>query len=96
MESWPALPPAPLKTAGPGSEAFLQLGCLSYADAARHLHELPYGRNSDREPTQIGDYKIALHHDFLRGWLRENREVAVTLDELWRIREACIRALTDA
>ena len=48
MESWRILPETPLDAPGPASEAFRQIGCGSYRSAARHLHELPYGRNSDR------------------------------------------------
>lgn len=55
MESWPALPAAPLAAPGPDSEGFRRLGCASYRDAARALHELPYGRNADRS-----DYRLVL------------------------------------
>ena len=190
MESWLILPEAPLNAPGPASEAFRQIGCVSYRSAARRLHELPYGRNSDRanfrlvlserrgtcsskhallaavaleqnlpvsltigiydmaelntpgvgrvlsahglesipeahcyltysgrrvditrsgispqmsiahfhkewpiEPAQIGAHKIALHHQYLREWLRKRRDLSVSFEELWRIREACILAL---
>ena len=190
MESWPILPEAPLNAPGSASEAFRQIGCGSYRSAARHLHELPYGRNADRanfrlvlserrgtcstkhallaalaleqnlpvslrigiydmteantpgvgrvlaahglrsipeahcylsyagrrvditrsgvsalrsidrfheewtiEPSQIGAHKLALHHHYLRGGLRERRDLSLSLEELWRIREACILAL---
>lgn len=45
------------------------------------------------EPAQIGAHKLALHQQYLRGWLRESRELSFSFEELWRIREACIRAL---
>ena len=48
MESWAALPDASLAARGAESEAFLRRGIRSYRDAARYLHELPYGRNADR------------------------------------------------
>jgi hypothetical protein len=44
------------------------------------------------EPAQIGAHKVALHRRFLDEWLRERR-LALSLEELWRIREACILAL---
>jgi hypothetical protein len=161
MESWPSLPDAALDASGPHSEAFLRIGCGSYRSAARYLHELPYGRNSDRsefrlvlserrgtcstkhallaavaleqglpvsivigiydmtgrrvditrsgiaarapiarfhrewsiEPEEIGAHKLALHRQYLLGWLRERRDLRFSLEELWRIREACILAL---
>jgi len=190
MESWLFLPEVPIVATGPDSEAFLRIGCASYRDAARFLHELPYGRNSDRadfrlvlaerrgtcstkhallaavaldqklpvsltigiydmaesntpgvgsvlashglaslpeahcylryagrrvditrsgvvprapierfdpewtiEPAQIGAHKVALHQQHLRGWLRERPALRFSFEEIWRIREACIRAL---
>jgi hypothetical protein len=53
MESWLILPEEPLNAAGPDSEAFLRMGCDSYRSAARYLHELPYGRNADREDFRL-------------------------------------------
>ena len=55
MASWPVLPAAPLEAPGPHSEAFRRAGCDSYRSAARYLHELPYGRNSDR-----ADFRLVL------------------------------------
>ena len=45
------------------------------------------------EPAQIGAHKVALHQEHLRGWLRGHPELRFSFDEIWRIREACIRAL---
>jgi hypothetical protein len=193
MESWTLLPEAPLDALGAASEGFRRIGCGTYRSAARHLHELPYGRNSDRadfrlvlpegrgtcstkhallaavaleqrlpvsltigiydmaeantpgvgrvlsahglesipeahcyltyarrrvditrsgvspqasiasfhrewtiEPEQIGAHKVALHHQYLREWLSARRDLSISFEELWRIREACILALRDA
>jgi len=193
MESWTILPEAPLDGLGPASEAFRTIGCDSYRSAARHLHELPYGRNSDRAdfwlvlserrgtcstkhallaemaleqrlpvtltigiydmaeantpgvggilarrglesipeahcyltcsgrrvditrsgvsprasiahfheewtiaPAQIGAHKLALHRGYLREWLRGRRDLSLSFEELWQIREACIIALGSA
>jgi hypothetical protein len=57
---------------------------------ARFLHEEPI------TPEQIGDYKIGLHRGFLAGWMgTEPAARGRTLDELWRIREACSAALSE-
>ncbi len=45
------------------------------------------------EPSQIGAHKVALHQQYLRGWIREQRHLSFSLEELWSIREACIIAL---
>jgi hypothetical protein len=189
MESWTILPEVPLRASGLASEAFRRTTCDSYRSAACLLHELPYGRNSDRanfwlvlsehrgtcstkhallaalaieqklpialtigiydmdenntpgvggvlsrhglqsipeahcyltyaghrvditrsgisprtsiahfhkewviEPGQIGAHKLALHHAYLREWLRE-RDLPCSFEEIWEIREACILAL---
>ncbi|WP_367208860.1 GNAT family N-acetyltransferase [Sphingobacterium sp. R2] len=45
------------------------------------------------DPDQITDYKVQYHKDFLSGWIKDNK-IPYTLDELWKIREECIRAIT--
>jgi hypothetical protein len=44
-------------------------------------------------PSQIGQYKVNLHKQFLRDWLAKGNANRYSFDELWRIREACITAL---
>lgn len=55
MRSWDALPDRALKGQGRHSRALLGQGLRDYRAAAAHLHELPYGRNSDR-----ADYALVL------------------------------------
>jgi hypothetical protein len=43
-------------------------------------------------PEQIGAHKIAYHKNYLENWLKEN-ETGLELEELWSIREQCIRDL---
>ena len=46
-------------------------------------------------PEQIDDYKRGVHRQFLDGWrVRSPDAAGYGLDELWRIREACIAALS--
>ncbi len=42
-------------------------------------------------PSQISDYKVKYHRDFLSKWIENNVEIHLSLDELWTIREQCIR-----
>jgi len=44
------------------------------------------------QPNQIGDFKVALHRDFLNQWRIEQR-LEMSLEALWKIREDCIHAL---
>ncbi len=46
-------------------------------------------------PDQIGDYKIGLHQRWLRRWMERTAAARGRgFDELWRIREECIAALS--
>ena len=42
------------------------------------------------QPSQITDFKVAYHKDFLKTWLAGNPSVPYSPDELWVIREQCI------
>lgn len=44
-------------------------------------------------PEQIFEFKENYHKEFLRKWLRE-QNLAMTFEELWKIREACIAKLS--
>jgi len=46
-------------------------------------------------PEQITVYKVAYHKEFLRGWLKKNNGVPYNIDELWEIREQCIKELSN-
>ena len=46
------------------------------------------------QPHQVTDYKVALHKNFLSRWLESNKEINLTLNRLWEIREECIAALS--
>jgi hypothetical protein len=45
-------------------------------------------------PEQIGDYKVNLHQTFLKSWII-NENMTFNFDELWKIRELCIAALSE-
>jgi hypothetical protein len=46
-------------------------------------------------PEQIGAYKVALHHQYLQEWVRDNPETLKGrgFKDIWQIREECIAAL---
>jgi hypothetical protein len=46
-------------------------------------------------PEQIGDYKVTLHRHYMQTWVHTNAECVRgrSLEDVWRIREACIAAL---
>lgn len=46
------------------------------------------------EPHQINQFKIEFHRNYLKNWLNENPEIPYPLEELWKIREECIKALS--
>lgn len=45
------------------------------------------------EPNQISDFKLNYHQTYLKKWLQE-QELRLTFNELWQIREDCIKALS--
>lgn len=44
------------------------------------------------DPVQIGDFKLKMHKDYLRDWIKSSN-YDYSFDEIWNIREACIMAL---
>lgn len=46
------------------------------------------------EPHQINQFKIEFHRNYLKNWLAQNPHIPYSLDELWKIREECIKALS--
>ena len=54
----------------------------------------PFLREETIAPEQIGDYKVCWHQGFMRDWVGDQgRTNGIGFDELWEIREECIRAL---
>lgn len=47
------------------------------------------------EPDQISDFKVAYHKDYLRSWLKSNQHLKYSVEELWEVREQCIKDLTE-
>ncbi|WP_397362858.1 hypothetical protein [Olleya sp. R77988] len=43
-------------------------------------------------PFQIGDYKVKIHQTFIKNWI-VSEKTKYTFEDLWAIREACIKAL---
>jgi hypothetical protein len=66
-----------------------ETGTLSAGSIAQFLHE------EEISPEQIGTYKANFHRRFLQRWLAEtDTSGRRSLDEIWRIREECISALS--
>ena len=45
------------------------------------------------EPFQVVDFKVNYHKEFIKKWLIENN-IKFTFDEIWEIREQCIKSLS--
>lgn len=45
-------------------------------------------------PSQISDFKIDAHKNYIKNWLKENDDIKYSLEEIWQIRELCIKALS--
>jgi hypothetical protein len=66
---------------------FTKLGVDSGGPGDRIIEEI------EIIPEQITDYKVAYHKKFLTEWLKNNPQIPYTLDELWNIKEQCIKDL---
>lgn len=44
-------------------------------------------------PEQITDYKVNYHKKHLLTWLDKNKQISLSLNDLWKIREQCIQDL---
>jgi hypothetical protein len=53
MNALTVFPDKKIADGGPVSRAFLDLGYISVHQACRHVQELPYGYNSDRDDPMI-------------------------------------------
>jgi hypothetical protein len=78
------LPNFPLDAGRPLGREFAALGLCGYRDAARHVHSLPYGRNSDRSDWRLilkeGRGTCSTKHALLAELAGENgRHVALVL-----------------
>jgi hypothetical protein len=47
-------------------------------------------KEQEIEYNEITHYKVQIHRDFLRKWVRTQQELNYTVDEIWKIREQCI------
>lgn len=46
------------------------------------------------DSTQISDLKVKYHKQYLVEWLQKNPTIKMTIEELWTVRELCIRELS--
>ncbi|MCY1660616.1 hypothetical protein [Chryseobacterium sp. SL1] len=67
---------------------------FDFTNRSSHYHQFKDKLLIEKEIefNEIGAQKISFHKDFLGKWLNEDR-ITYSLDELWNIREQCIRDL---
>jgi len=46
-------------------------------------------------PEQITDYKVNYHKNYLITWLDNNKQINLSLNDIWKIREQCIQDLAN-
>ena len=46
-------------------------------------------------PEQITDYKVQYHKNYLITWLDNNKQINLSLKDIWKIREQCIQDLAN-
>jgi len=45
-------------------------------------------------PDQVGSFKVDYHKDYIRQWILDEG-LALSFEEVWEVREACIEALSE-
>lgn len=46
------------------------------------------------DPSQVSDWKIVIHKDYLQRWLNRNPAIGMTLEAIWKEREEAISILS--
>jgi hypothetical protein len=93
LYAWTILPDAALTAIG-GSlhEPFVRAGCATFRDAAKHVRELPYGRNSDRADWRLvldeGRGTCSTKHALLAALARELGLLVVLVIGIFDMNEA--------
>ena len=54
--------------------------------------ELDLLKEIEIQAEQITDFKVQFHREYLAQWIEENK-ILYSLNELWAIREECIRLI---
>lgn len=65
----------------------------TYVDANPELYLSDIIEEIIIEPSQIGDFKIEYHKNYLKDWVASGT-VAYSAEQIWGIREKCIVSLT--
>ena len=75
-------------------------GCLKYRQQLFTMQEETMCLNQEVvseieiAPVQIGNFKKRYHQNYLRNWLQlEKLDRKWTVEQVWRIREECLRAI---
>jgi hypothetical protein len=48
------------------------------------------------DPHQVGEWKVAIHKDYIQKWLKRKPELNRDLDTFWKEREDCIKMFSQA
>lgn len=58
--------------------------------------QLEFLHEEEITPQQIGGYKIKLHQEWIQSWLSKNPKIGLSFNEVWKVRESCIQALSNS
>lgn len=45
------------------------------------------------EAEQVGEWKVNFHRAYLRKWIKKEKDLSLSFEEIWQLREKCILAL---
>jgi len=46
------------------------------------------------QPNQVAEFKVTLHQKYIKDWIT-NKNISLSFDEIWTIREQCIQKLSE-
>lgn len=48
----------------------------------------------DIKPSQITNFKVLYHKNYIKNWLEKHSNILLNLEQIWEIREQCIKDLS--
>jgi hypothetical protein len=79
----------------PEAHNYLKINNQIFDCTTSHSSEINFKNDLIQEieiqPEQVIQFKIDYHQNFLKNWCQENNQ---NFDEIWKIREECISALS--
>lgn len=82
----------------PEAHNYLKVGTktidCTFPKTTLNLYEDEILYEMEISPDQITDFKVNYHKAYLQKWLKEQRSLSISFEQLWEVREACIASFS--